>query len=619
MFLNLSFSLCGILYVIIVLCIYFWKKKTDSDRNLAPFFFKFLLIFTTFLFFLEVLCIIFMMNPSAHPVLTEFFCRLHILGDIVWVTIFLIYIWCSTKKPVDEIQRKKQRRNVAYVLLIVDFVIYFITCNLNITYSPAVNSNIKLVGGYAMYPFYFISSFMILVLLFTMFKARNKVNKSFKWPLYYFMFVYVFLDVIQLIYFSTNVTYILFMFCFGVVGLFFTFESQDTKLLTEVEESMKDAELANKAKTEFLANVSHEIRTPMNTILGFSEALLEEPVLTEELVKKDASNIKDASNYLLELINNILDISRIESGKTVLEEKEYKLKDLLFEVNSVISSKVNNNILNFHIRVDENTPSVLFGDSSKIYLALIRILENSIEHTKFGSVSLEVSGAHNDDKYRLSLLVSNTGHEMQEEDFDKEFSDFAEIGNGNDTINSTKLGLIVAKNLIKILGGTIDFKNEKGKGTRYIINIDQIVVDETKIGDVYISSGDERKKEVLNFEGKNLLLVDDNKLNLNLATRLLEKYNFTITGVDNGKDCVELVKNNTYDMIFLDHMMPDLDGIATVHILRDSGCTSPIIALTANSYTGLKEMYIKEGFNDYLAKPINQKELYKLLKDYFDK
>lgn len=620
MFLSLSFGLTGIFYVIVVTCIYFWKKKTNEGRNLAPFFFKFLLFFTSFTFFVEVACIIAMHNPTIHPALTEFLCRMHILADITWVTMFLVYIWCSLKPPVTIVQRKRQRKYVALIILTFDTALYLLTLKFDVTYQTAVNPNIKMVGGTAMYPVYFISLFFIVVLLLIVLKLRKNVQKSMKPALYYFAFVYGGLGALQLLCFNYRITYVMFMFCFGTVGLFFTFESQDTKLLKDIEKSKKEAEIANRAKTEFLSNVSHEIRTPMNTILGFSQALLEEPNLTQEIINRDASSIKAASAYLLELINNILDISRIESGKEILDEKEYKLSDVLFEINSVISSKVNKEILGFQINVDENIPTVFYGDSNKIYLALLRILENSIEHTKFGSVTLDIGGAYNGDTYKLSLVVSNTGHEMKAEDFQKEFEDFAEISDkSNNTISSTKLGLIVAKNLIKILGGTIDFKNEKGKGTRYIMSLDQKVMDDTKIGKIFGVEFSGRKKETLDCSGKKVLIVDDNRLNLKLAARLLEKYGFDITTLENGKDCVENVKTNTYDIIFLDHMMPDLDGIATIHMLRDSGCKTPTIALTANSYTGLKEAYVKEGFNDYLAKPINQKELYKLLQGFFGK
>ena len=256
------------------------------------------------------------------------------------------------------------------------------------------------------------------------------------------------------------------------------------------------------------------------------------------------------------------------------------------------------------------------GDSNKIYKILINVLLNAITHTKFGSVSLDVGGAYVGESFKLSFVISNTGHEMTEVEFNKSFEDFAEGTSTNSAVDSVKLGLIVAKRLIEIINGTIDFKNEKGKGTRYIISIDQKVIDDLRIGNLFIESKFNDEEKLYDFSNKKVLIVDDNKINLKLAERLLSQFNMDIKTAGNGKECIELVKNNKYDIILLDHMMPELDGVATVHILRESGVNIPVIALTANSYTGSKDNYIKEGFTDYLAKPIRYKDLYRLLAKY---
>ena len=286
------------------------------------------------------------------------------------------------------------------------------------------------------------------------------------------------------------------------------------------------------------------------------------------------------------------------------------------EVNSIISSKISKDVLEFKINVDPNIPTMYNGDSNKVYKILINVLLNAITHTKFGSVSLDVGGAYVGESFKLSFVISNTGHEMTEVEFNKSFEDFAEGTSTNSAVDSVKLGLIVAKKLIEILDGTIDFKNEKGKGTRYIISIDQKVIDDLRIGNLFIESKFNDEEKLYDFSNKKVLIVDDNKINLKLAERLLSQFNMDIKTAGNGKECIELVKNNKYDIILLDHMMPELDGVATVHILRESGVNIPVIALTANSYTGSKDNYIKEGFTDYLAKPIRYKDLYRLLAKY---
>lgn len=617
MIFSMTLGIVGLTFSIIILCIYFWKKRANVEGTLTTLFFRFLVIFLVVLGFYEIICVISMATAESHPILNEILCRIHILLDIIWAAVFMVYIYSVTRNKNDDLMEYiKGRRILAMVVVIAVIITYITSCLLKVTYHSAVNPNFLVIGGPALYPVYVIAGMGCIAITIIMLKFKNTLVKNLRFPVIYFVILFAFLVAIEFIWFDYRVNYIYFVFCFLHMGMFFTIESQDKRLLTQVENGRKEAEIANKAKTEFLSNISHEIRTPMNTILGFSQALLEEKNLTEGIVKRDAISIKEASSSLLELINNILDVSRIESGKEVIDTKDYKLENLLLEVNSIISSKVSKDVLEFKINVDPNIPTMYNGDSNKIYKILINVLLNAITHTKFGSVSLDVGGAYVGESFKLSFLISNTGHEMTEAEFNKSFEDFAEGTSTNSAVDSVKLGLIVAKRLIEIVNGTIDFKNEKGKGTRYIISIDQKVIDDMRIGNLFIESRFNEENNSYNFSNKKVLIVDDNKINLKLAERLLSQFNMNIKTAENGKECIELVKNNQYDIILLDHMMPELDGVATVHILRESNVNIPIIALTANSYTGSKDNYIKEGFTDYLAKPIRYKDLYRLLAKY---
>ena len=617
MIFSMALGIVGLTFSTIILCLYFWKKRANVEETLTTLFFKFLVVFLVILGFYEIVCIISMAHADTHPVLNEILCRIHILLDIIWAAVFMVYIYSVTRSKSDDLlEYIKGRRILTLVVIFAVIITYVASCLLKVTYHSAVNPNFMVIGGPALYPVYVIAGIGCIAITIIMLKFKNTLVKNLRFPVIYFMTLFTFLVAIEFIWFEYRVNYIYFVFCFLHMGMFFTIESQDKRLLTQVEKGRKEAEIANKAKTEFLSNISHEIRTPMNTILGFSQALLEEQKLTEDTVKRDAINIKEASSSLLELINNILDISRIESGKEMVDSKDYKLENLLMEVNSIVSSKVSKDVLELKINVDPNIPTMYNGDSNKIYKILINVLLNAITHTKFGSVSLDVGGAYVGDSFKLSFVISNTGHEMSEIEFNKSFEDFAEGTSTNSAVDSVKLGLIVAKRLIEIINGTIDFKNEKGKGTRYIISIDQKVVDDMRIGNVFIESKYNYDEDKYDFTGKKILIVDDNKMNIKLAERLLSQFKMNITSAYNGRECIDLVKNNTYDIILLDHMMPELDGVATVHILRESGVSLPIIALTANSYTGSKDNYIKEGFTDYLAKPIRYRDLYRLLAKY---
>lgn len=617
MIFSMALGIVGLTFSTIILCIYFWKKRANVEGTLTTLFFKFLVVFLVCLGFYEIICVISMANADSHPILNEILCRIHILLDIIWAAVFMVYIYSATRNKNDDLMEYIKSRRILSLIIVVAVIITYTTSSLlKVTYHSAVNPNFLVIGGPALYPVYVIAGMGCIAITIIMFKFKNTLAKNLRFPVIYFILLFAFLVAIEFIWFNYRVNYIYFVFCFLHMGMFFTIESQDKRLLAQVEKGRKEAEIANRAKTEFLSNISHEIRTPMNTILGFSQALLEEKNLSENIVKRDAINIKEASSNLLELINNILDVSRIESGKENIDSKDYKLENLLMEVNSIISSKISKDVLEFKINVDPNIPTMYNGDSNKIYKILINVLLNAITHTKFGSVSLDVGGAYVGESFKLSFVISNTGHEMTEVEFNKSFEDFAEGTSTNSAVDSVKLGLIVAKKLIEILDGTIDFKNEKGKGTRYIISIDQKVIDDLRIGNLFIESKFNDKEKLYDFSNKKVLIVDDNKINLKLAERLLSQFNMDIKTAGNGKECIELVKNNKYDIILLDHMMPELDGVATVHILRESGVNIPVIALTANSYTGSKDNYIKEGFTDYLAKPIRYKDLYRLLAKY---
>ena len=604
-------------YAIVIMCLYFWKKKANIEGRLTTLLFKFLVVSLVFLGFVEIGCIWSIVTINQHPILTEAVCRLHILADIIWMTVVLVYIYAVTIDSGIIGNYAKTRRILAIVLIIVDSLVYLLSCFQKVTFHSAVNANYFVIGGPALYPVYVLGGIGSIAILFMMLKYRKTKPKELNVPIIFFGVSFVLITGLEFVFFNYKINYIYFLYVYLLMAMYFTVESQDTMLLSQAEESRMEAEKANQAKSDFLSSISHEIRTPMNTILGFSQAMLEEKNLTEEIVKRDTKDIKEASSDLLELINNILDISRIESGKETADLKEYKIEDLLFEVNSVIVSRISRDVLDFKINVDGNIPTKYKGDSDKLFKILVNILANAISHTKFGSVSLDVGGAYVGETFKLSLIIANTGHEMTESEFNKSFEDFSEEGSTIGT-DSIKLGLIVAKRLIEMLGGTIDFRNEKGKGTRYLISIDQEVIDDMKIGAVSIDNSNVVEKKLLDLTGKKALIVDDNAVNVKLAMRLLAQFNLQLSSASNGKDCIDLVKRNHYDIIFLDHMMPELDGIATVHILRDEGCSLPIIALTANSYSGSRDRYVSEGFTDYLAKPFKYKDLHKILEKYLD-
>ena len=411
-----------------------------------------------------------------------------------------------------------------------------------------------------------------------------------------------------------------FLYSLFVSILYFTTESQDRQALEKYEELKNTSIEVDKQKTKFLLNMSHEIRTPLNTILGYSDYLLLDEHFDKTKIEIEGENVYQASETLLSLINNILDISRIESGKETVIESDYKLENLIATIHEKITPKaaLRNNV-KFNLEVDQNLPASYTGDVAKLERILISILNNAVEHTTIGEVKLSVSGQRTGNDLDFVFHVKNAGHEMPENKFKMNFDEITSLDT-TENIDNNILGIIIAKKLLELLEGTVEFINKKGQGTQYIIRIRQKCYGEEKVGNVIENLKKSNEEEMINCEGKVVLVADDNAINLTIAKRLLVKFGFEVETCLSGQECLEMAKNKKYDMIYLDHMMPGMDGVETLNNLKQQHSDlPPTIALTANASDDSRSEYIKLGFTDYLTKPIDMKALNKILKDIFKK
>lgn len=386
------------------------------------------------------------------------------------------------------------------------------------------------------------------------------------------------------------------------------------------EEARQEALAANAAKGKFLAHMSHEIRTPINAVLGMDTMILRET--TDMQIKEYALDIQNAGQNLLSLINDILDFSKIESGKLEIINVEYDFSSMIHDISNMIKAKAEGKKLELHFQIDENLPSKLFGDDVRIRQVLVNLLNNAVKYTLEGRVSLSVNGRIDGKKVVLDFSVEDTGIGIKEEDMEKLFKEFERIEEKrNRNVEGTGLGINITTQLLMLMGSKLNVESTYGKGSKFYFTLEQNIVDSTPVGNlterIRQQSTEYSYMAAFTAPKAELLVVDDNSTNLKVFVNLLKCTKVNVDVADSGKSCLEMVRKKRYDLIFLDHMMPEMDGIETLHRMKElpdnQSAGTPIVALTANAITGAKEMYLAEGFDAFLPKPINPEKLEQMI------
>lgn len=389
--------------------------------------------------------------------------------------------------------------------------------------------------------------------------------------------------------------------------------------------AIKKEKIASAAKTEFLSNMSHEIRTPINSILGMNEMILRES--EDKEIKGYAKNIQTSGNALLSLVNQILDLSKIEAGKMEIVQENYSLDEILKESVSMVKKRIEEKKIEFEFECQEDLPSVLKGDSLKIKQILLNILTNAAKYTKQGKITFRISGEKLDSKLGISFSVKDTGIGISDEDKVKIFGRFERFNlKENRSIEGAGLGLRISKHLAELMGGEIDLKSELGKGSEFILVLVQEIIDDAPVGkinidEVYESSSQDEKYEV-SFVAPDakVLVVDDIEMNLFVIKSFLKETLVQLETVSSGEECVKKACEKEYDVIFIDHMMPGMDGIETFKRIRSlqesKNVKTPCIMFTANAISGAKEKYEAVGFEGYITKPVQGKVLEEQLQKY---
>ena len=611
LFASVGFSTYSLFFALFILIMYFNKKRFKNIENSL---FLTLLLLVIYIILLEFGYVYYLYHDTNLKA-ALFLCRMWLDGIIVWMSFFTYYILVLRTRSIKDINRKKSiRRKLAYIFLGVT-LLSLIAANILPIKLYDYTNHIYSFSGDATNIGFMTAAITIGTIIYAFVFRKDLLNSNQRKPVMFAIIVIITITAIQLINDKYDLNYQNFEFVLLLMTLYFTIESQDNKLLAEHEKSKEEAEKANREQTEFLTSMSHEIRTPMSVIMGYSDAIIREKNLTKDIVNSDTENIHTAAVNLLELINNILDLSRMESGKEQVIEKEYDTQNLLVEINDLVLSKIDKENIRYSIVVDQNLPKKLQGDYTKASRVLSNTIINVLHYVKKGGLTFKVGLTKRDNSFLLLATVESENSEIDEEEYNLYYSNESREVN---KVNNVFLGMTVAKMYAEMLHGRVIMTNKDRYNISYYIEIEQNVVDPNPVGDIsslFIESDENTK---INLEGKNVLVVDDNMLNLKLIKRLLVDYNINVEMAKSGLECIDKVKEANYDAIFLDHMLPGMDGIETLNELRNikSGLP-PIIALTANSYSGVKDTYINAGFTDYLAKPINKNELNRLLINIF--
>ncbi len=391
-----------------------------------------------------------------------------------------------------------------------------------------------------------------------------------------------------------------------------------------LERQTQEAIAATRAKSDFLANMSHEIRTPINAIMGMNEMIMRES--EQDNIKEYAKDISSASENLLGIVNDILDFSKIESGKLEIVCDNYDFGELIYDVTTLVNMRAEDKGLKFNVIVEPDLPFKLYGDDKRVREIITNILNNAVKYTAKGFVTLRVSGISEANAVILQISVEDSGQGIKPEDMDSIFEGFSQVNvKNNKHIEGTGLGLTITKRLIEMMSGSIKVESEFGKGSTFTVTLPQGIVSDEKMGN-YLShrhasaQGAGGKFKEPDLSNKNILVVDDTVLNQKVISKLLSKTKANISCVSSGLEMLDLIQKNEYDIILLDHMMPNMDGIEALKAskeLENNKCkTTPVIALTANAIVGAKEMYLAAGFNDYLSKPVRMEEMCNMIVKY---
>ncbi len=597
---------CALVIAILITVMFFIKK---SVNNIETKIFKKMLVCNIFEALTTTFIVIVALTINSNMIF-KLLNRIDVIWIISWCSLMFYYIY-----SISSFSKKYQIKRFIYIINTIIFVLALILNVEIINNNGMLNSTgsltyLGLIGAV----FYIV--LMILILIKS--KSNDKLDRKKCIPLYFLMILLVIVAILRLI--IPEINFISISLSLVDMIMIFTIENPDLKMIEELNIARDQADKANNAKTEFLSNMSHEIRTPLNAITGFSQALSEEDL--PDSAKEDVKDILMASDSLLEIVNGILDISKIEAGKLEIVNTYYNPYKVFKELAVLTKARLGSDRpIELRVNIDETIPKSLYGDYARLKQIILNILTNAVKYTNEGYIEFKVAHLEKDGICRLIVSVEDSGIGIKRDKIDKLFNKFERLDEErNITIEGTGLGLAITKHLVQLMNGQLVVQSLYGKGSKFTVSIDQRIAEDPNKMEDTASIAVNTKTKSQKVKDKKVLVVDDNKLNIKVATRLLGGYEIIVDSVMSGFECIDKIKaGNTYDLILMDDMMPKMTGTQTLAKLKEQGeFKTPTIALTANAIAGMKEKYLENGFDDYLAKPIERKELDRIINKYLN-